>query len=527
MTKVIRSDWSKKVAIQNYNAQIVVIERNNQISTYTLTNDRPLIFGRAGGANDVSVFSQTVTSQHGSFSYSNGFYTYIDLGSTNGTYINGRKIDNQPRVPSREILLKDGDMLTIAPGNPSQVSMIFSINTNDCTWHSVDLAMVNTVNIGRNENNKICIPNVAVSRNHAVIKREGNGFVIQDLNSVNGTIVNGHILRGIHQLREGDIIQINSTRLIYTNQYIVYNIQNAISSFQPFTTNGIANANNKKYEKPKNSNAIARKGGIEIQVKGVTREVAGDKNSNGSKKKILDNISLTIKKSEFVAILGGSGAGKTTFMNCINGFEPATSGTVLIDGVDLYDNYPSLKSRMGYVPQQDIVHDNLTLKDMLTYTGKLRLPRDDIKSTLDTRVRDVIEMVDLTAQTNTIIKKLSGGQRKRASIAVELLSDPQLMFLDEPTSGLDPEAETSLMRQLRKLSDEGGKTVVVVTHTLQNIKLFDKVIFLAPGGKLCFFGTPDEACRFFEVDNLTDAYRKIINDTDGYVRKFNKIRQGE
>ena len=176
------------------------------------------------------------------------------------------------------------------------------------------------------------------------------------------------------------------------------------------------------------------------------------------------------------------------------------------------------------MPQQDIIHDDLTLEDMLTYTAKLRLQKDITKSEIKKRVTEVLQMVDLEPQRHTYVKKLSGGQRKRGSIAVELISDPSLFFLDEPTSGLDPEAETHLMHQLRKLSKDKGKTVIVITHTLQNILLFDKVIFLAPGGKLCFCGTPEKAKNFFGVDNLADAYELISNDVDGYVEGYIKYR---
>lgn len=506
-------------------AQIVIIERNSNIAVHYLSSESGVTIGRIGGANDIAINSAVVSGQHGYFCHTNGVFTYSDLGSANGTYINGRKINNKPHELSSTIVLKDSDVLTIAPNDKEQVSIIFSLGRDDCTWKGIRMSSAPVINIGRNENNEIYIPNVAVSRRHAVITAASNGYNIQDY-SLNGTILNGQRLRGTRPLRDGDIIWIDSTKLFVLNGFIAYSVQEAaaglVNEYQPI---GFANSTSAKPSN--NSGIIARKGGIEIKVKNVSREVAADKNSGSGKKKILDNITLTIHKGEFVAILGGSGAGKTTFMNCINGFEGPTEGEVLIDGVELYKNYDSLKSRMGYVPQQDIVHENLTLRDMLNYTGKLRLPKDDIKTTLDKRVQEVIEAVDLTEQTNTLIKKLSGGQRKRASIAVELLSDPQLMFLDEPTSGLDPEAETSLMKQLRKLSDEGGKTVVVVTHTLQNIRLFDKVIFLAPGGKLCFYGAPDEACRFFEVENLTDAYRKIIDNADAYVTKYNRSRQGE
>lgn len=213
-------------------------------------------------------------------------------------------------------------------------------------------------------------------------------------------------------------------------------------------------------------------------------------------------------------------------MNCINGFKKPTEGHVLFNGVDLYKNYKNLRLLIGYIPQESIVHDYLNLKEMLTYTGKLRLPRKEAKHILDKRVEEIIAKLDLTEQTYTLIKNLSGGQKKRASIAVELLSNPQIIFLDEPTSGLDPEAESIVLKHLHMLSHKDKKTVIVVTHTLQNINLFDKVIFFAQGGRLCFYGTPEEACRFFQVDNLIEAYSKISDDADKYVENFSKIYSG-
>lgn len=266
--------------------------------------------------------------------------------------------------------------------------------------------------------------------------------------------------------------------------------------------------------------------GVEIKALNISRVVHADKALSFKKKTILDNVSITINSGDFVAVLGGSGAGKTTFMNCINGFKKPTLGTVLFDGIDLYKNYRTLRLLIGYIPQESIIHDNLSLKDMLIYTGKLRLYGEESKHILNERVEDVIKKLDLTEQAHTLIKHLSGGQRKRASIAVELLSNPKVIFLDEPTSGLDPEAEFLVLKQLKELSRSDKKTVVTVTHTLQNIDLFDKLIFFAPGGRLCFYGSPDEACEFFGVNNISEAYTKISDDADVYIKRFSEIYNG-
>lgn len=243
-------------------------------------------------------------------------------------------------------------------------------------------------------------------------------------------------------------------------------------------------------------------------------------------KRILDDVSLSVMPGEMAAVIGGSGSGKSTLMNCLNGFEPATSGTVYINGEDLIKNYRSLKSMIGYVPQADIVHDNLKVQNMLRFAAQLRLPRGITEFEIKERIYDVLRTMGLFEHRHKLIKKLSGGQRKRAGIAAELISDPSLFLLDEPTSGLDPEAETSLMKQLCKLSHEKGKTVICITHTLQNISLFDKIIFLAPGGRLCFSGTHPQALEFFGVSNLTDAYELISNNPTRFLDAYKDFCKG-
>lgn len=507
----------------NKSAQLTIIEPGNMVTSYSLDKEQFTI-GRVGGANDIFIHSSIVSSQHGMITYYNGIYVYNDLASTNGTYINGSLIQSQDHNPSAAIPLKDGDILSIGSvGVQDKIYMIFSSNAGrNFDWNILSLNSVDQISIGRGEDNTIIIPNITVSRKHAVIKFDNGSVTITDLNSANGTILNGNMFKGTVPFHDNDVVRIETAKIIRLGNSVVYSIPKAakpnhISSYQNhMVSKSLAVTDPEKYE-------IARQGGVEVVVENISRLVkckSGTGMNGSNKKLILNHISLTINPGELVAILGGSGAGKTTFMNCINGFEPATEGRVLINGTDLYKNYQTIKSSIGYVPQQDIVHDNLTLEDMLTYTGRLRLPRDVTKQELSQRVAEVLDMVDLTAQRDTFIKKLSGGQRKRASIAVELISDPSLFFLDEPTSGLDPEAETNLMHQLKGLSASKGKTVIVITHTLQNIRLFDKVIFLAPGGKLCFYGAPEEAKAFFGVDNLVDAYEIILNDIDGWVQRF-------
>lgn len=515
-------------ALNIKSAQVLVVEQSGMLKAYPLTGDQ-FIIGRTGGPNDISINANFVSAQHGIITNMYGMFVYNDLASTNGTYINDHLVHGTGDTPSAPVPLKDGDIICIGNRHTSEkIYIVFSYGGN-YDWRSISLNSTPRITIGRGSDNLIVVPNIMASRKHAVINNNGSNIIVTDLNSVNGTIVDGNMCRGTVPFNDRSVIRLETTKIMRLGDNIVYSIPvaakptNVESYANNISSQSLMRTDNETYE-------IAREGGVEVVVQDISRIVPCKKGTGingGNKKVILDHISLRIAPGELVAILGGSGAGKTTFMNCINGFEPATEGVVLVNSSDLYKNYQAIKSSIGYVPQQDIVHDDLTLEDMLTYTAKLRLPKDVTKQEMCHRVAEVLDMVDLTEQKDTFIKKLSGGQRKRASIAVELVSDPSLFFLDEPTSGLDPEAETNLMHRLKNLSQNKGKTVIVITHTLQNIRLFDKVIFLAPGGKLCFYGSPSEAEKFFGVDNLADAYEKISKDVDGYVTKYDEfVRKG-
>ena len=229
-----------------------------------------------------------------------------------------------------------------------------------------------------------------------------------------------------------------------------------------------------------------------------------------------------MKKIYHIVLTGGPCSGKSTFMKCISGVDAPTSGTVWLNGENLYENYDILKYNIGYVPQDDIVYSNLTLKEMLQYAAKLRMPDNSSKKERMQRINEVLEIVSLSEFQNSYIRQLSGGQRKRASIAVELLADPNLFFLDEPTSGLDPGTERSIMKTLKKMS-QMGKTIILVTHNTLNIHLCDKVAFLGEGGKLCFYGTPKEALSFFNVDDFVDIYTLLNENTNLWHETFSQM----
>ncbi len=241
--------------------------------------------------------------------------------------------------------------------------------------------------------------------------------------------------------------------------------------------------------------------GFRIELRGLSKRVRGGR-------QVLHDVGFTIEPGELVALAGGSGAGKSTLLDAIAGVRAADEGSVLYDGVDYYRNLAAYRSSLGYVPQEDIIHRELSLAATLRYSAELRLAPGTPRAEIIRTVADALDALDLTERAGVRVGSLSGGQRKRASIAVELLTRPHVFFLDEPTSGLDPAIGAELMRQLRRLADS-GRTVVLTTHTPDDIAICDKVVFLARDGHLAFVGTPEQAKRYFDVDAYEEVYERL------------------
>jgi ABC-type multidrug transport system ATPase subunit len=220
---------------------------------------------------------------------------------------------------------------------------------------------------------------------------------------------------------------------------------------------------------------------------------------------LLNNISLSIPGGALVAVVGASGAGKSTLLNAISGFQVPQRGKVLYGGRDYYRDLSVYRKQVGYVPQDNIVHQNLTVERALYYAAQMRLPISYTKKSIKHRISEVLNAVDLTPRRHMQISKLSGGQKKRVSIALELLDKPKVFFLDEPTSGLDAGLDYKMMRLLRQLADK-QQTILVTTHSTSNLTLCDYICFLAPGGRLAYFGPPDRALKFFGTDNFAQIY---------------------
>ena len=258
--------------------------------------------------------------------------------------------------------------------------------------------------------------------------------------------------------------------------------------------------------------------GVEIAAHDLWRTLKGGRD-------VLHGVSFTVRAHELVAVVGGSGAGKTTLLEALAGVRPADRGEVRFDGVDLYANLDCFRKLLGYVPQDDIIHADLPLERTLRYAAALRLPRSRTPAELDAAVDGALASLDLSARADVRVGALSGGQRKRASIGVELLTHPYVFFLDEPTSGLDPASSGELLRLLRGLADSGS-TVLFTTHSVQDLASCDRVLFLARDGHLAFFGTVAEALEYFAVERVEEIYEQLAGEAtpEQWAQRFEDHR---
>src|ERR1700730_15313855 len=430
-----------------------------------LLRGESVVVGRAAEV-DLILGHPEVSRRHCRILWEGQTWFVEDLGSQRGTAVNGNRI-------SARTSLKSGDQIQIGPvtllfGGTTDESSSGSDSANPIGAVLYKKAAAETIPLssnlvfGRTDEADVLLNDPVVSRRHATIQVGPKGYRVLDLHSKSGSFVNGRRFDE-HELVIGDQIQFGPFFFFYDGKQL-----------------------------------------IRVRRLSVGRIVATGLIKKGDAGPILNNAGFVAEPGQFIGILGPSGAGKTTLLNALSGLRPAESGKILFDQTDLYKNLDQLRSLFGYVPQDDIVHSDLTVTEALTFAARLRLPAGTPRNEIAKLVEHTIASLGLSERVNLKTGRLSGGQRKRVSVGVELLSRPPLLFLDEPTSGLDPLAEFKLMELLRRLADTGC-TVICTTHVMENVYLMDQIAIVSDG-RVVFQGPPDEARSKFGVTRLSSLY---------------------
>ncbi len=522
----------------------LVLELNGQ--RRTLEPGRSYSIGR-DPQSDVAVDDARVSWRHATIAYHGNGWVMEDLGSTNGTFANGHRA-NQVQLGQGTVVnlgnAESGPRLSFA-GLPSPVAPV-----GGDAWHDQGTARFNpgaqsaaqagyvqqqpqqaqqapqweqqysggggaavppqqgggyapqpsqpapepvygsrnptmvrnlagglrTIRIGRGLDNELVVSDLSVSRHHAELRQLQDGrYEIVDLESHNGTYLNGQpISRQL--LGPNDIVGVGHSTFRLVGDQLEEFVDTGEVSFS------------------------ARHLLVKVQHK-------------GTEKILLNNVSFGVPEKSLVAVIGPSGSGKSTLLRALTGYRPADNGDVLYDGRNLYKQFAELRQRIGLVPQDDILHSQLTVRTALKYAAELRFPGDTEASERARRVDEVLTELHLEKRADNRITALSGGQRKRVSVALELLTKPSLIFLDEPTSGLDPGMDRDVMKMLRGLADE-GRTILVVTHSVAELALCDRLLVMAPGGAVAYFGPPKEALHFFGYETWADVFQAFENYPD-------------
>ncbi|SOX55446.1 ABC transporter ATP-binding protein, partial [Mycobacterium ahvazicum] len=450
--------------------------------TWQATAGRSWSVGRAHEA-DIQLENPRVSRQHAVLQPTPAGWVLVNR-SNNGMFVNGRRVQSLPITQPITVVLgspSSGQSLELCPiappPSPARTQTVAPTmgSVGETTVARPPTAVYAmdqiTIGIGRGTHNDVVLDDLLVSRHHAVLRRSGQQWELVDSNSANGTYVNGHrIARAI--IGPNDIVGIGHQLLHLSGDQLVEYTDTGDVSYQA-----------------SNLRVVSNKGKV-----------------------LVANVSFALPQRCFMAVVGPSGAGKSTLLSALTGFRPASSGEVRYDNRDLYQNYAELRHRIGFVPQDDILHTQLTVRRALNYAAQLRFPQDVSTRERRQRIDEVLGELGLAAHANQRIDSLSGGQRKRTSVALELLTKPSLLFLDEPTSGLDPGYEKSVMQTLRALADD-GRSVVVVTHNTAQLNLCDRLLILAPGGRLAYFGPPQQALNYFGCNDFADLFNLLEHDT--------------
>ncbi|MFE8015456.1 ABC transporter ATP-binding protein/permease [Streptomyces antibioticus] len=503
----------------------LVLELNGR--TWTLDPSRPYTLGR-DPQGDLVFEDARVSWRHATVSFDGRSWVVEDHGSTNGTFVRGGRIQRLEIGPGTALHLgnaTDGPQVNVSaaqapvaqpqqqpyaaqganqawgppqaanppqpgwqqpqaaapqipqqgqgPGVGAGAPPVYG-DRSPTTFHQFSLGRV--MRIGRALENDLVVSDLQVSRNHAEFHSTPDGRMeIRDLGSHNGTYVNGQPIAkgGTQLLGPTDIVGVGHS----TFRIVGDRLEEFVDT-----------------------------GEVSFSARHLTVTVDGGK-------QILKDVSFGVPEKSLIAVIGPSGSGKSTLLKALTGYRPANQGDVLYDNRNLYKQFAELRQRIGLVPQDDILHKELTVNKALKYAAKLRFPADTTAAERDARIDEVLRELKLDIHRGKKVTSLSGGQRKRVSVALELLTKPSLIFLDEPTSGLDPGMDRDVMQLLRGLADD-GRTVLVVTHSVAELAICDKLLVMAPGGAVAYFGPPEEALNFFGYDTWADVFSAFENYRD-------------
>ena len=403
---------------------------------------------------------------HASFQWTGHFWWLMATSPSGVITINGRRVVDGVVAPGETIRLANaaGAFVTIRAKAPAPEGL--RMRELRCA-----LPMPGTtLTIGTAAAADVILDHPMIRPLHAIIHADMAGKVwVEDQATVAGTYINGTRIKTRQWLYPGDVIQVGP-----------FSARVGMPMLEP----------------------LPKVTGVDIAVRGVTLNVGK------ANKRLLNQVSVRFAPGTITAIAGPSGAGKSTLMRLAAGQTSPTSGMVTYGNENLESCLNRYTPMVGFVPQDDIVHGDLTVREALRYQASLRLDGDRPAHDREAAVNHSIDFVELGPQADQLIKTLSGGQRKRVSVASELINDPQLLFLDEPTSGLDPGLDKRMMLLLRLLAD-GGRTVILTTHAIAHVDVCDQLILVGPGGNVIYAGPPREACAWFGVDSISDIYSLI------------------
>ena len=485
------------------NEASVEVEYKGEKETFKLDKDI-IVVGRDPGCDiNIDIGAVMVSRKHAEISRSGNAWLLKDNQSFNGTLVNENRISSiTPLYDKDEVRLGHGGPVLkfsyhtqskeskIQPNADYAGTMVFNMPKSAAPEESGERQLLyqagfeetSEITVGRDESCDVVLDGLQISSKHARFRLRGESISVEDLNSTNGVYLNGEQVSKSTVTPE-DTVQIGSFEF-EIDDYLQLCVFDTRSKTR-------------------------------IDANLLTKQV---KNRNGRGKiKLLDNISLSIAPNEFVGMLGPSGAGKSTLIDALNGTRPPSQGSVLINGLDLYRYINHLKQNIGYVPQSEIIHEELSVEKTLYYIAKLRLSRDVSRKEITQTIDEVLDVCGLSERKKIPVNQLSGGQRKRVAIAVELITKPSVIFLDEPTSGLDPATEEKIMKLFRQIA-ESGRTVILTTHAMENVKLFDKIVVLMRG-KLVFYGKPAEALDYFNVSGFKDLYEALEQPVEEEVEE--------